>query len=558
MKEIVTIQVGSYANFVGSHFWNFQDELLGLAESDDNFKNHGLNMDVLYRTGETQQGILTYTPRLVSVDFQGSLGALSCHGTLYNRPTKASTDSSVWRGPVTTLASQPIKKNLFLQSLDSEENECANKSNCEGSSYSDDEIQDKSIVECLENEVQYWTDFSKVYFHPKSLYELHSFWSDFNDFSNYGIGREAFSTDSHAEDVNERLRFFVEECDLPQGIQFIVDDYGGFAGVAGEFLENIADEYTNIPVLLYNVRNSCSNNLDATNRKQAISRKLHDAVSFTTLSSFCQLIVPVGLPSLNTGRLAKYLTLEDQKPYHSSAIYASAICSMSLPSRIEPLCPSPHTFGSITINELTQMLAGQGRQNTVSILDIAMPAPPLSGGKRSHQIFLKNLQALSPDIDEGIEDIEALESIIVHGAFASGLKRASTSEVKYAVQDGYSKMEVKPKFYNVSVADCPLPIPLPFPSIFGSSIGEYGEEEVVHDPERLKRVDVKSVPMAARLRSSKAVLPFLEKRLDSLRGMGGSELFRNWGFGKEDVDEIAETLSSMVMRLKGGDDYDSD
>lgn len=35
-----------------------KDELLGLAgdpNSDPVFKNHGLNMDVLYRTGETQE-----------------------------------------------------------------------------------------------------------------------------------------------------------------------------------------------------------------------------------------------------------------------------------------------------------------------------------------------------------------------------------------------------------------------------------------------------------------------------------------------------------------------
>jgi hypothetical protein len=35
-----------------------KDELLGLAEdpsSDPVFKNHALNMDVLYRSGETQQ-----------------------------------------------------------------------------------------------------------------------------------------------------------------------------------------------------------------------------------------------------------------------------------------------------------------------------------------------------------------------------------------------------------------------------------------------------------------------------------------------------------------------
>ncbi|RZS01015.1 hypothetical protein BHM03_00030816, partial [Ensete ventricosum] len=58
MKELVTIQVGTFANYVGSHFWNFQDELLGLTEvpnGDPIYKNSSLDMDVLYRTGETQQ-----------------------------------------------------------------------------------------------------------------------------------------------------------------------------------------------------------------------------------------------------------------------------------------------------------------------------------------------------------------------------------------------------------------------------------------------------------------------------------------------------------------------
>lgn len=77
------------------------------------------------------------------------------------------------------------------------------------------EIQDKDIVDCLDNEVQYWTDFSKIHYHPHSLYELCGLWSDIKDFNNYGSGREAFSG-THAEEINERLRFFVEESDHPQ------------------------------------------------------------------------------------------------------------------------------------------------------------------------------------------------------------------------------------------------------------------------------------------------------------------------------------------------------
>lgn len=85
---------------------------------------------------------------------------------------------------------------------------------------------------------------------------------------------------------------------LLQGIQCIVDDSGGFSGVSAMFLESIADEYPNVPVLLYNARNP-SLHMDSKGRKQAISHNLHDAVSFSRLSELCKLIIPVGLPSLS-------------------------------------------------------------------------------------------------------------------------------------------------------------------------------------------------------------------------------------------------------------------
>lgn len=74
-----------------------------------------------------------------------------------------------------------------------------------------------------------------------------------------------------------------------------------------DVLESIADEYTNVPVLLYAVRGPGSS-VDPRSQKQRVSRKLHDAVSFSRLSSLCKLIVPVGLPSLS--RSKKYCAFE--------------------------------------------------------------------------------------------------------------------------------------------------------------------------------------------------------------------------------------------------------
>lgn len=117
-------------------------------------------------------------------------------------------------GKVSTHASEHHKKNLFLQSLYEEEQNLnmANETSA-GSSGSQREYQDKDIIESLENGVQFWTDYSKVHYHPQSLYELSGVWMDAEEFDNYGIGRDSFTWASQGEEISDRLRFFVEECD---------------------------------------------------------------------------------------------------------------------------------------------------------------------------------------------------------------------------------------------------------------------------------------------------------------------------------------------------------
>lgn len=539
-----------------------------MKQNDQVFKNHGLDMDVLYRTGETQQGLLTYTPRMVSVNFQGSLGSVSSRGSLYDQMPAKNMDVMTWKGRVTTYASEPFKRNLFLQSLSEEEQESVGKANDldNMNNNSPADIQDKDIVDCLDRDVQYWTDFSKVHYHPQSLYELSGLWLDIQDFDNYGLGKEAFCGHQHDEEIDDRLRFFVEECDHIQGIQCIVDDSGGFSGVSAMFLESIADEYPNVPVLLYNARNP-SLHMDSKGRMQAISHNLHDAVSFSRLSELCKLIIPVGLPSLSGSRASQFLCIKDEKPYHSSAVYASAMHSFSLPFRMKQSGPSAEsicTSGALDMYGTVQMLAGQMRQNMVTILDVAMPAPSLSDWTR--QSFLRNLQPLIPDIAEDVEDFHAVETMNIHGAVTSGNRRASINEVKDAVEAAYDNSDTRPKFSHLSTSTCPLPIPLPFPSIFGNMVGQHGEllETPISGSLSRGSLEVHSIPMATRLRSSTAVLPFLESKLGNLRRFGlergalGAPLLQSWGFGKDEVEDMGEVLSKLVTTLKPYPQYSSD
>lgn len=553
----MTIQAGGFANFVGSHFWNFQDELLGLAENaqaDSVFKDQCIDMDVLYRTGETQQGFDTYTPRLLSIDFQGSLGFMSSRGTLYNENQNVPSNVITWAGDVSTTVAEPQKKNLFIKSLYEEEQENLHTGNSMDNGKNEDEtdICDKDIVDNLDGTVQYWTDYSKVHYHPKSLYEIKGLWIDNEEFNNYGIGRDAYSS-GRGEEICERLRFFIEECDHIQGIQYVVDDSGGFSGVAAEFLEAMADEYTNIPVLLYTVRNPTSDTYIGS-RKQTISHHIQDAVSFSRLSSFCKLIVPLGSPSFS--RNSRYLCIKDEKPYYSSAVYASALHSVTLPFRkklLGPTADSRYESGYLSVHETIQMLAGQSRQNKVSILDVAMPAPSLTG-KEAGKYLLRNMQTLTPETATDSEDLQATEMITLHGVLGSGGRHALVAEANDAIQAAYEN--ASPKFSHVSVARCPLPIPLPFPSIFSNLVGQHGELLSATSSSSSKgSLDVHSIPMATRLRSSSAILPFLETRLRNFRRFGvergalGKELLRTWGFEKDDLEDVEEVLHKMVTTL---------
>jgi len=87
MKEIITLQVGNYANYVGTHFWNIQDATLNQnferVRENQQYKPY-MDASVLYREGETMEGRKTYTPRVVIMDRKGARGSLAKQGYQYN------------------------------------------------------------------------------------------------------------------------------------------------------------------------------------------------------------------------------------------------------------------------------------------------------------------------------------------------------------------------------------------------------------------------------------------------------------------------------------------
>ncbi len=64
--------------------------------------------------------------------------------------------------------------------------------------------------------VKSWTDFLKVYLHPQSLCLVPGMWQGACDFSGFGHGSSALSSEEFREDALDRVRLFAEECDALQ------------------------------------------------------------------------------------------------------------------------------------------------------------------------------------------------------------------------------------------------------------------------------------------------------------------------------------------------------
>ena len=235
-RELITLQLGHYANFVGAHWWNIQQSSF-CYDPEADFERE-INHDCLFREGRTLGGEPTYTPRLVLFDLKGSLRALPKLGCLYE---PAQEDHSVkWTGEVSVHSREAEEKNDFQRSIESQdfaeqttgkEIDKPQSSFKENKRYSDEAVDlqegdQNDGLSCatncnLDEKVTVWSDYSSVHFHPKTIHFAGNYWRDdeLRPFDVFGNGQELMQQESFVEELEDVVHFFAEECDSLQGFQ---------------------------------------------------------------------------------------------------------------------------------------------------------------------------------------------------------------------------------------------------------------------------------------------------------------------------------------------------
>jgi len=490
-RPMITLQCGNYANYIGTHFWNLQEA--GFVYGGNDGKSGELlevDNDVLFREGLTLKGEVTYTPRLLSLDLQGSLGLLPQCGELYGRPQIPSSESIPWGAGCQVFKEEPHKKNDFLRELDQDA--------------MDDEANEKDIDICmdsserekegdlynLDDQVAFWSDYLGARFHPKSVLLVKSFQHEntTHPFDVWGLGRGAWKGgDGVGEEVEDRLRLMAEECDLLGGVQLVADWQGGWGGVTSQVVELVRDEYASKPLLTFPCAPAT---LPTYTPEQGLLRLAGAALTMSSALS-SSLTSPLSLcrdwlPLAGRSTSIKHCPYNASLAYHSAAVIALTLDTATLPyRRREGRGPS------LSPGELCHNLATHGRKLAALSTDLPVSIDfPDTASYIESDILSRSASLLPGTASSGASSVfspnpyfalltlRGLQAPALHSRRSSKFQACPSAAAYLASAVNSHRRDCRPVAAYLFTK--PAPTGKPFPHIFSPSVepcGTLGQEE---------------------------------------------------------------------------------
>lgn len=342
MREIITLQLGQQSNYLGTHFWNTQESYFTYGEDEESPVDH----DVHFRQGLGADGTETYMPRTVIYDLKGGFGSMKKTNALYEIDDDNAAPQGLWSGKTVVTKQQPIEPSAYQQSL---------------------EIG-TSPPALTTSSVRYWSDFNRVFYHPKSIIQLNEYElnSTLMPFEKWAMGEELFSSLGKDHDIVDRdLRPFVEEADQMQGIQVMTGIDDAWGGFAAKYIERLRDEYGKRPIWVWGLQDPTI----GIRREKRLLRLVNKARAITDLYSQASLLIPLSIPQ----RLPTGVYLDQTSPWHVSALFSAALESTSLYTRLK----TSDVTNSTSLGNLTDMLNVFGKQ-TIANLQMSIVEKPSS------------------------------------------------------------------------------------------------------------------------------------------------------------------------------------
>ncbi|KAH0562218.1 hypothetical protein GP486_003083 [Trichoglossum hirsutum] len=339
MHEIITLQFGQSSNYLATHFWNTQGKESYFSYEGEEVP---LNHDIHFRPGIGANGTETFTPRTLVYDLKGGFGSLKKINALYEIGEE-NMPNGLWDGQPIVQRETPIKQHPYQQSLD----------------------EGLKPPELTTETVRFWSDFNRVFYHPRSIIQLNEFElnSTLTPFEKWGVGEELFGGLDKEYDLLDRdLRPFAEESDHLQALQVMTGVDDAWGGFAARYLERLRDEYGKTSIWAWGLESGHQNG----SREEHQSNTLNLARSLQGMSPQASLYIPLAIPPRP---LPSYVSLDRESEWHRSGLLSAAVETITLPSRLKAV---PER--QVTLTRIEDFLNTNGNQK-IACLQLSVLKP---------------------------------------------------------------------------------------------------------------------------------------------------------------------------------------
>ncbi|KKA30352.1 hypothetical protein TD95_001040 [Thielaviopsis punctulata] len=330
MKEILTVQLGELANYIGTHFWNTQESYFTYSKDDVSLINH----DIHWRQGLGADGSETYLPRTLVYDFKQNLGSLRQISPLYDPDDDSTT---AWAQTPSVHRADPIAPSAFQAALDA----------------------GRPPLRPSATDVRFWSDTARVYLHPRSLVALDNIeLAAPKDAAAVGPapwarGTQLFHTLDAAHDLLDRdLRPLAEEADCLQAVQVVAALDDVWAPFAAAYVERLRDDFGKTCVLVWGPTTPEAPADSAAMRRARIEAK---ARALVDLYAHASLVVPLAAPP----RVPSAYALDWTCKWHVGGLYATAMETAGLATRL--------ARGAVGMDEVQGVLNAHGGQRLMRL-----------------------------------------------------------------------------------------------------------------------------------------------------------------------------------------------
>lgn len=368
-------------------------------------------------------------------------------------------------------------------------------------------------------------------------------------------GKQIWKSD-FGESFTDNIRKYVEECDNMQGFQINFDCTDGFAGLALGCIEHISDEYTKSILVHPIIASHFADNSPSTDEEREKStlkdsmRLVNIALSIEELSQHATLFVPLcmgerGWRKPGNPRLFDYVNYKPELYYHSSALMASALDTLSQKYR--------HKSNFYTMSDICTDMTGYGRKMACASLGI-----PLALNESEYLIDYLNkttkplYKSITPSCKIATDKLFQL--ITVRGIPETYLK-APLKEAKEQMNlPAYRCNNIQEMFElffqannflsatNVTVCEKAQELRTPYPSIFSNNLNKYG---FIRNDSQAEKVE--SCPVLAGYHNGNFMADMLEKLHRDVSRIKFAKLhkFQQEGLEYADYKESLDRLSEF-------------